>query len=321
MNNTEKFSLATTCHICEGTFDKTYVFTEKMFGFNDEFKYNECASCGCLQIAAFPANIEKYYPPYYYSFTQEIPGLKRLPLIKRIFGARRLRKRYKRNLDVLKYLKEIDAKITDRILDVGCGKGLLICELFNQGFEKVEGVDKFLPQAINYKYGVKVQKKELEELSPNYYNLIMMNHVLEHMAEQEQSLAACYKLLKDDGCLMVRIPLLGEAWERYSGNWVQLDAPRHFFLHTLKSINILAQKTGFEIRKTMFDSTNFQFLGSELYERGIPLFSESDDYNLYPFNKIFNPEQIQEFDKMAEDLNREQRGDSGVFYLYKKKSI
>ena len=318
MNKENILYLAENCRICKSPFKKEYTLKEMMFGFKDKFIYEECTSCGCLQIKELPTNILKYYPSYYYSFTQDIAKLKKQPLIKRMLKNFRLRKLYRSNNPMLRYLKEINTKMEDRILDIGCGRGKLICDLFNKGFENIEGVDKFIPKEINYGFGVRVMKKELSDLSKNAYDLVMMNHVLEHIDQQQQALIDSYKLLKEQGCLLIRIPVLGEAWDTYQHNWVQLDAPRHFFLHTLKSIKILASQTGYEIRKITFDSTSFQFLGSELYQRDIPLFLEQYNYKPYPFEKLFTTNEIQAFDRKAEKLNNEKRGDSAAFFLYKK---
>lgn len=305
------------CRICKAPFNKAHLLKEMMFGFRDEFLYKECSSCGCLQINELPTNILKYYPPYYYSFTYNIPKLKRQPFLKRLFKKARLQKLYRNNDDLLKYLKPANTKFEDKILDVGCGKGELICNLFNKGFENIMGVDKFLPQETDHGYGVKVLKKELSELPHHSYDLIMMNHVLEHIDQQQEALLDCRKLLKDRGCLLIRIPVLGEAWETYHSNWVQLDAPRHFFLHTLKSMQILANQTGFEIKKTIFDSTSFQFLGSELYKKDIPLFTEENNYEPQAFDRFFNQEEIDKYEAKAIDLNELKIGDSAAFYLYK----
>lgn len=305
------------CKICASPNGTEYLFEEKMFGFKGQFKYFECSACGCLQINEMSDDISKYYPLYYYSYTQNIPALKRLPFFKRLFAGIRIKKKYKKNVDLLRYLKEINTGTNEKILNVGCGKGLLICELFNEGFENIEGVDKFLPKEIDHGFGVKVVKKDVGELPVASYDLIMMNHVLEHMPEQQKELSDIRIVLKDKGCLMIRIPVLGEAWEQYLGNWVQLDAPRHLFLHTLKSVEMLAEQTGFEIRKTFFDSSSFQFLGSELYKKNIPLFSKSDDYKLFSFEKLFDRNQMENFENRAKELNKKQRGDSAVFYLYK----
>lgn len=306
------------CRICKGIFKKEHIFKEMMFGFRDKFAYQECDVCGCLQIKEIPENILKFYPSYYYSFTQKIATLKRQTLIKRLFKKFRLQKLYHGSDAMLKYFKPIKTGFEAKILDVGCGSGKLICDLFNKGFENVEGVDKYVPQEMDHGYGVKVMKKGLLELPKNHYDVIMMHHVLEHIEEQHKTFRDCLTLLKQDGCLLVRIPILGEAFEIYLGDWVQLDAPRHFFLHTLESMEILASENGFEIRRILFDSTSFQFLGSELYKRDIPLYTDENNYESPIFNELFNTIEIEAFERKAEQLNKEKRGDSAAFYLYKK---
>ncbi|MCZ4223764.1 class I SAM-dependent methyltransferase [Pedobacter rhodius] len=305
------------CRICKAPFGESLVVKEMMFGFRDEFKYQQCSLCGCLQIAELPVNISKYYPPYYYSFTANTAVLKRQSYFKRLFGYFRLKKLFKTNRPVLKYLKPVKIAFSDKILEIGCGKGQQICNLFNIGFENIEGVDKFIPEEIDHGFGVKIMKKDLVELQPNQYDLIIMNHVLEHMDQQQEVLKNCRSLLKEQGCLMIAIPVIAEAFNIYKANWVQLDAPRHFFLHTVKSMSILAQQTGFEIRNTYFDSASFQFWASELYQRDIPLFSIENDYQAYPFEKIFSEEEIETFEMRSRQLNEKEMGDTVVFYLYK----
>jgi len=305
------------CRICETTVSADYVLKEMMFGFRDTFDYGKCSNCGCIQIMKVPHNIDKYYPPYYVSFLQATPLLKRLPFFKRLFKNRRIQKKYIKSSDeTLKYLEPIQAKATDKILDIGCGKGMLICKLFNLGFENVTGVDKFISDQIDHGFGVKVLKKDLSELKSNKYNILIMHHVLEHLDEQVKELIECHRLLKNEGKLVISIPLLGEAWDIYKENWVQADAPRHFALHTLKSMELLAQKTGFNINKTLFDSTAFQFLGSELYINDIPL-TLPTTHEWYPFSHKFSQEQILDYTKEAENLNSKQIGDTATFYLSK----
>lgn len=307
------------CRICNSPFSGEYVFKEMNFGYRDQFRYEECSYCGCIQIKSLPTNIEKYYPPHYYSFTTECAKLKRQPLFKRLFKDFRIKKKYRqgKNQDVLNYLKPIKVLPSQRILDVGCGKGSYLCSLFNIGFEKVTGVDKFIPTEIDHKFGVKVYKKDLMDLSPNRYHIIMMHHVLEHMDQQINELKSCHRLLKHNGYLIVRIPIINKAWEIFKENWVQLDAPRHFFIHTLKSFKLLAEKTGFKIEKTVFDSTGFQFLGSTLYQKDISLVS--DDNNPFSFRDYFTDDEIKEYDAEAERLNSRSEGDQAIFYMTIKK--
>ena len=71
------------------------------------------------------------------------------------------------------------------------------------------------------------------------------------------------KILSENGVCIIRIPVKTKyIWNCYSVNWVQIDAPRHFFLHTLKSFELLVEKSGLSIQDVIFDSTEFQFWGS-----------------------------------------------------------
>ncbi|MBD1395267.1 class I SAM-dependent methyltransferase [Mucilaginibacter glaciei] len=305
------------CRICDHKLIPGLVFREMMFGMRDEFGYGECPNCGSIQILTVPHHIDKYYPEYYVSFTQTIPELKRQPFFKRLFKNARVKRKYQTsNSATLSLLKPIMALPTQKILDIGCGRGELICKLFNKGFENVTGVDKFISQPIDYGYRVEVLKKELSELPANSYDILIMHHVLEHVDDQLDQLRECYRLLKKGGKIVIAIPLLGEAWDLYQRNWVQLDAPRHFVLHTLKSMDILAKKSNFTINEVVFDSTAFQFLGSELYRQDIPL-TLPDTHTWYPFEQKFSPEQIADYETRAKALNAAQRGDAARFYLYK----
>jgi SAM-dependent methyltransferase len=308
---------AINCRVCDTYLEPKYTFKEMMFGTREEFAYGECPNCGSIQIMEVPVDIDKHYPPYYMSFNQPITPLKRLPFLKRLVGSIRMRKKYRTSANkTLEYLKPVNTMPSAKILDIGCGKGQLICLLFNQGFEHVTGVDKFISKEIDHGYGVKVLKKDLSELPSNSYDVLITHHVLEHMDEQIKELKECYRLLKKGGIFLVCIPILGEVWDIYKENWVQLDAPRHFVLHTLKSMQILAEKTGFTIGKTIFDSTAFQFWGSELYKKGIPL-THPDTHQTYPIEEVFTPGELAEFDQRSAALNAIQRGDTARFYLYK----
>lgn len=305
------------CRICEHEITRQITIREMQLGLREDFSYGVCSHCGCIQIMEVPAQIEKYYPAYYAPFNKKAPLLRKLTLFKRWVKNIRVRRKYKQGSNlVLNYLGPINISTDARILDIGCGNGVLICNLYNQGFYHVEGVDRFIPQEINYGHGVKVVKKDLSEFKSKNYDVLMMHHVLEHIENQAGVLKECHRLLKDDGRLLIRVPILGEAYKIYSENWVQLDAPRHFFIHTLMSMNILAQKTGFRVHQVVFDSGSFQFTGSEMYKRDIPLY---DPISQKPnaVEQYFSKEEIDDFEKQAEKLNENGTGDQAMFYLTK----
>jgi hypothetical protein len=124
-------------------------------------------------------------------------------------------------------------------------------------------------------------------------------------------------LLCDKGCLLVRIPTVSSyAWEHYGVNWLGLDAPRHLFLFSLKSMQILARQAGFTIKDVLYDSSGAQFWASEQYIKDIPLRDERSHYT-DPDKSIFSQEEIRKFDQKAEELNREEKGDQVCIFLEK----
>jgi SAM-dependent methyltransferase len=104
------------------------------------------------------------------------------------------------------------------------------------------------------------------------WDLISFNHSLEHMADPVAVLAQAARLLAPGGRLFVRVPVVGgEAWRTYGADWVQFDAPRHLYLHSRHSLEVLAGLIGMKIVSTDDDSWAFQFWGSELIRSGIPI--------------------------------------------------
>jgi hypothetical protein len=72
-------------------------------------------------------------------------------------------------------------------------------------------------------------------------------------------------------------------------------------------MEILAQKIDFKIKEIIYDSTEFQFWGSEQYKRGIPLVSDMS-YAVNRKKSIFSKKQIREFKKLTKKFNLKEIG-------------
>jgi SAM-dependent methyltransferase len=156
------------------------------------------------------------------------------------------------------------------------------------------------------KNGALVKKSTIHDCGQEW-DLIVFNHSFEHLPDPLESLQAAARLLSKDGVCLIRIPtVLSHAWRYYGVDWVQLDAPRHFFLHSLESIKMLSAMSGFYIFDIFFDSTEFQFVGSEMYRRNIPRSSGTQN---------FSDAEIDQYRSLAEQLNRENQRDQAAFYL------
>lgn len=300
---------------------------EMMFGTRESFLYFECAQCGCIQISKIPEDIGRFYPETYYSFASRKPAAfqrTRMFLKKHRrflqFGKRSL-------LGVLAQSIWGPPKIYDgikvskifremRVLDIGCGSGKQLLELADEGFINLTGVDAFISQNINYPNGVRIIKGNVSSLEDKF-DLIILQHSFEHVAEQRKMLDSISPLMKKTSQLVIMIPVVSPViWSKYRTKWVQLDAPRHFFLHTPKSFDHLIRQTDLEIYHMEYNSTAFQFWGSEQYLNDIPHISPRS-YEVCPAKSIFSKAQIDFYTSEAERMNQQGTGDQAVFYIRK----
>ncbi len=279
---------APRCRICASTELRGFDTREMMFGIRDTFTYQECLSCGCVQIAEIPSNLQKYYPAGYHPSTEHRQD--RSPLSARVidFAKQRLvrsatiRNRFLKSDATQRwissrpapfaylYLKHVPDQ-TSKILDVGCGNGILLKDLHYLYYRNISGVDPFIDGDISFNGRILVKKANLSDLSPAY-DCVSFHHVLEHMPDQKAALEETRRLLAPNGLAIIRIPVVGGfAWREYQPDWVQLDPPRHLYLHSERSFTLTANQAGFDVVSIEYDSTGLQFWGSELYRRDIAL--------------------------------------------------
>jgi hypothetical protein len=137
------------------------------------------------------------------------------------------------------------------------------------------------------------------------------------MDEPLKVLQQLYKLVKKGKYVLIRTPVMGKySWNKYGVNWMDLDAPRHIIVHSLKSMQILAEQAGFEVRNIVFDGNYMSLIGSDQYAKDIAL----PDTNSYMVNKEasgYSKADIEQFKSITIKNNIEQQADQAAFYLYK----
>jgi len=137
----------------------------------------------------------------------------------------------------------------------------------------------------------------------------MFHHSLEHVPDPKHTLETAKALLAPNGVCLVRLPVVAHAWEQYKTNWAQMDPPRHMWLPTVKAVGMLANSLGLQQDAVEFDSTDFQFWGSELLARDVAL----QDINPRDLKPFFQKGELAKFRERTAILNREGQGDSAVF--------
>jgi SAM-dependent methyltransferase len=310
---------AAACGICGGVTVPALSGSERMFGLGGEFRYDRCGSCGCVQLRDVPPDLAPYYAAdRYYTFA-DVPEAAPVRRLYRRVRDGLLIGRWRRvgalvawifpagPAAIREWLRRTRTGRDARILDVGCGGGLLLRRLAREGYAHAEGVDLFIAQDIVVDGRTLVRKGTIHDVA-GPYDLIMFHHSLEHIADQRETMRRVEALLAPGGACLIRIPTVSSfAWSEYGDRWVQLDAPRHLFLHSVESLTRLAGDAGLRVDAVVFDSDTFQFVGSELYRRDRPLSALATAGGGWWRNAVYA--------WRARRLNAAGRGDQAAFYL------
>lgn len=273
------------CRICGAEEDhKVHHVREMFFGSGKEFIYFECERCQCMQIADIPDDLGEYYGSGYYSFAAP-----KMP--ETVVGE----------------------KIETRILDVGCGAGKWLMEKYAQGHVNLYGCDPFIEKDIIYEPCIHIKKCSIHEIEGTF-DLIRLGDSFEHMSDPFETLVSIRRLLDNEGMCLINIPVFpNAAYEVCGVNWYEWDAPRHLFLHSVKSMEYLCEKAGLQIVDVTFNAIYLQFVSSLLYQQGIPYVEHTKER----IKSSFTPEELEKFMELTKELNARGYGDHAVFAIRK----
>ena len=308
------------CKICGNNVNNTFFHVqERQLNRGGEFLYLYCERCGTLQLDEKVSNIGDYYPKDYYSF--------HLKETRKILLPKNIKKKcvtaisncsYKIPFTVesilrdshisLGFLIATNVKLKSAILDVGGGNGKWLNALSHWGFQNLTCIDLYCENAFSGVKFIQCDIRDLDDMTK--YDLITFHHSFEHMEEPESVLDKVNKLLNPSGVCIIRIPVCEcEAWNIYHENWYQIDAPRHTFLYTERSMRMLCERVGLTISRVIYDSKPGQFFISEEYK--------NTDLNLKEIDKKTKLKRMI-FRKRTWDANKSGKGDSAAFYITHK---
>ncbi|MEY4942880.1 MAG: hypothetical protein RL254_1061, partial [Planctomycetota bacterium] len=128
-----------------------------------------------------------------------------------------------------------------RLLEIGVGSGSFLNAARNRGFE-VMGCDLSLPicARVRRAYGIAILSEPLATLAgENRFDVIVMNHVLEHVHRPIEFMADVRRLLAPGGVVHVAVPNIA-CWEAALPGWTSYE-PYHltyFYPQTLSRRNM-----------------------------------------------------------------------------------
>ena len=248
----------------------------------ENFKYERCGACGTLSLKCLPLNLNDYYPNSYYSFTgtgYKSGMLKKIRDYFSLWGAGPLtywldrisvNPRLRSIRPLLDGSLERRFKLSDKILDIGCGDEARLYEMWSMVFSNLVGIDPFMWRPVE-KPGLSLKRIGIDEVGDTY-DVIMLHHTFEHIPRPDELLVKLHTILASRGILVISIPII-ETWasREFGPEWVQLDPPRHITLFSEKGFKEITRRTHWTIIKMIYDSNSLQFTGSILRQRGISI--------------------------------------------------
>jgi len=291
------------CPICNCSEYDIYINRAKelYIGLNEYFNVVKCKSCGHIYTNPRPTKdtIRYFYPDnagYYLpssSLFENSHGLRKK--IKKIIFQLILEKYYNYNLPLVYYLCQLSflgsllalqsyiffnqkielsyiPKYVDngRLLEIGCSYGLYLKKMSEIGWN-VYGID-FNEKAVDFAKkqlglnNVLCGDIEVVKFEKNFFDVVTMNMVLEHLYSPNEFLQQINKFMVINGQLIITVPdITGFEAKLYKRYFYGLQVPQHLHHFSPRIINNLLQSKGFKVNKIIHHNFDRDIVASANY--------------------------------------------------------
>jgi len=229
------------CPICR---DKAMV---KEYFKDDRVRLEKCSVCGLIfqnpQKEMEELSKETYDRAYYDTY---YPEDAKYEMAKKQYDLR------------LQRLEDLREGKKGKILDLGCGRGAFLEAAKNRGWE-VFGIElsEAAADIAKEKFGLEAIKNKIVEeagFEENMFDVINMNHVLEHVPCPDETLKVIYKILKPGGLFYCEIPRQSNILNFLSNIVAKKDFGfnymiEHLYLFDFKSLKFLLEQADFKIKE------------------------------------------------------------------------
>ncbi len=207
------------------------------------YGFLKCGNCGMLSLHPLPGQelLFSYYPPDYATIGQQ--------------------KKASRILVEL-YYKLVAAQYRSlvgghaRILDIGCSSGHAMEFLMKQepGWD-ITGVEMSAEAvAVGRANGLKIVHGAFEDihLPESEYDLVIMQHLIEHVLDPVALVRKAHSVLKPGGVLYIETPNVDAPdFSLFGKYWGGLHYPRHTFLFNKTAMASLLHGNGFKVSRIL----------------------------------------------------------------------
>jgi 2-polyprenyl-3-methyl-5-hydroxy-6-metoxy-1,4-benzoquinol methylase len=215
-----------------------------------EWELRECERCKLIYTAPRPSpqEILQYYPDTYQPY-KRLKSLRASPMgsiFSKILTAPYTLRHGALEWNMLPFGE-------GRLLEVGCGAGVFLQQAARIGWH-CWGLDLSATAVASAREnvpGATILEGTLESVHfDETFNIIKMAHVLEHVPDPIQTLDTTFKLLDDQGQLIIEVPNIKSFEAKLLGRyWKGLDMPRHLLHFSIPVITQMLEQRGFSVIK------------------------------------------------------------------------
>jgi SAM-dependent methyltransferase len=205
----------------------------------DSFQIVECSNCFTSYTSPRPTSLERYYPQRYREFGRLVTRILRVFYNARVFRWARVK------------------STGGSVLEVGCGPGLMLEAFSRRGWRAV-GIERNeeIAEKARRTLGLDISAKPVAALSMDArFDLIIMFHVLEHIADPVTLFRESAKRLAPGGRIIINVPNFASWQSQFAGaKWLHLDPPRHLIHFTPETLAGALKRAGLKVAEVSFVS-------------------------------------------------------------------
>lgn len=260
------------CLACGGHSFETVQRTRAMMHPSEEsFNFDECQDCGLVQLnpRVRASELMHYYTDYYLPYRGEHAWGKYATLVKN--------SQIKMDRQRVKRVQQfVPLNSSTKLVDIGCGKPTFLeqaqrltgCHALGLDFNDSGWRDE--PQRFA---ALQLQVGEVGNLMLDTADVFTMWHYLEHDYAPMDTLRQLRQYAQADTHLIVEVPNYdSDSRRRFGTNWAGWHSPRHTALYTPKSMTVLLERSGWQVKQTLsygtLDPYNLYWM-SRMEQRGI----------------------------------------------------